>query len=348
MLDLVTSDLRTYHELEALVSDRVRVVNNYHGLMSADCCTSDVLIYTCLGEAFSADQLHDLCLRCPDTFVVLVTTRRYASVPQRTGRYQILQVPSAYAWYSTQIPAFDHDAGSRQLTKRFLSLNNRAQWNRQALLQMLTQHGIRSKFFFSYWNHDRWNQGSRQLYDHNQRLIGDTWFNRDIDHDRLFAELPIATGIDDFTLDSNDWSLGHPDFYQHSFGSVVNETYIDENHDVFFTEKTMKPLAFRHPFLLFSSAGALEQLRNLGFETFPEYFDESYDLIQSPQQRLEHIFREILRICSLPDSEIALMWRDMLPKLQHNHDVFWHRLPQNYRLEIARTLDMIRSMLVQS
>ena len=49
---------------------------------------------------------------------------------------------------------------------------------------------------------------------------------------------------------------------------------------LFLTEKTTKVLAHGHPFIMMCSVGALKQLREWGFETFPELFDESYDDIE--------------------------------------------------------------------
>lgn len=53
----------------------------------------------------------------------------------------------------------------------------------------------------------------------------------------------------------------------------------------FISEKTFKPLAAGHPFLLASTQGNLSHVRDLGFETFAELWDESYDTIPDPEKR---------------------------------------------------------------
>ena len=71
-------------------------------------------------------------------------------------------------------------------------------------------------------------------------------------------------------------------YYQDSYVSVIPET----SCGVYASEKTTKVLYHGHPFLMFCPAsdmedvpkiGMLEKLREWGFETFPELFDESYD-----------------------------------------------------------------------
>ena len=45
----------------------------------------------------------------------------------------------------------------------------------------------------------------------------------------------------------------------------------------FLTEKTFKPMAYGMPFMIFGNRNSLKRVRELGFKTFPEWFDESYD-----------------------------------------------------------------------
>jgi hypothetical protein len=69
------------------------------------------------------------------------------------------------------------------------------------------------------------------------------------------------------------------------------------------TEKTNKPIACCKPFIVFSTPYFLEDLRQLGFETFSSYINESYDTETDNQKRLNMIVDEIERITSLPADE---------------------------------------------
>lgn len=105
--------------------------------------------------------------------------------------------------------------------------------------------------------------------------------------------------------------------YNQAFLALVNESR-------FFTvcgeisEKTFFPIAYMRPFLLFGGPHMLKYLREMGFETFAEYWDESYDLIEDHKQRLEALLKLTHEILSKPLSELQAMLRDMEPKLRRN------------------------------
>jgi predicted XRE-type DNA-binding protein len=55
------------------------------------------------------------------------------------------------------------------------------------------------------------------------------------------------------------------------------------------TEKTFKPIAMGMPFILNAPAGSLAYLKSYGFKTFDSVWDESYDLVEDPAERLIQI-----------------------------------------------------------
>jgi hypothetical protein len=229
--------------------------------------------------------------------------------------------------------------------KKFLSLNNRAQWNRQALMQFLIKFDLMNDFYFSYWCEDRWNIGQKKIYDQTNDIIGNVWFNENLDLEKLYELIPITIKNTQFENNINNCFSSIDFLQQTSFASFVNETYIDENFDPFFTEKATKPLAYGHPFLLFSSAGALNNLRDLGFETFGDIFDESYDLIESPQLRFDHLLREVIRICEFDNTTLADITTQIAPRLEHNYNHFWHTLPDLYDAEMKIVKAQVEDIL---
>jgi len=83
--------------------------------------------------------------------------------------------------------------------------------------------------------------------------------------------------------------------------SVVLETVFDNR--IHLTEKTLRPLACGHPFILAAGPGSLQLIRSYGFDTFAGYINESYDDIQDPQERLAAIVKEMQRIALLPKKQ---------------------------------------------
>ncbi len=60
--------------------------------------------------------------------------------------------------------------------------------------------------------------------------------------------------------------------------TVVSEAqYNDSQKSIFLSEKTFKPIACSHPFQILGAKGSLKELRKLGYLTFENLFDESYD-----------------------------------------------------------------------
>ena len=74
-------------------------------------------------------------------------------------------------------------------------------------------------------------------------------------------------------------------YHEDSYFSVIPET----SDGIYASEKTVKALYHGHPFTIFCPAvdtsvkriGILSKLRDWGFETFPELFDESYDYLRA-------------------------------------------------------------------
>lgn len=91
--------------------------------------------------------------------------------------------------------------------------------------------------------------------------------------------------------------------YKQTMISVVTETlYFEEGR--FLSEKTFKPIAYQHPFILIAKPKSLELLKELGYKTFSPYIDESYDSENNPLIRLQLIMEELKRLCNFSLNEI--------------------------------------------
>ena len=332
-----------YPELSDLSSPDVLLCNEYHGGIE-NYTNQSIVIYSSFGEVCNLPELETVLNKFKKSFTIIITHRNYPLSIEQKFNCKIVKVKYAYAYYSRNMVKQSWGEGqSAAIITKFLSLNNRAQWNRQALMQFLIKFDLMKDFYFSYWCEDRFGVGQKKVYDRTNSIIGATWFNQNLDLEKLYELLPIKLKQDQF--EGNDWSAGTDFFYQESFASFVNETYIDENFDPYLSEKTMKPLAYGHPFLLFSSAGALANLRDQGFETFGDIFDESYDHIESPQLRFENLLREVIRICKLDNATLANMKNHMIPRLQHNHNHFWNTLPKLYEAEMKIVVNQVEHIL---
>jgi hypothetical protein len=83
--------------------------------------------------------------------------------------------------------------------------------------------------------------------------------------------------------------------YESTDIEVVLETLFDDSR-LHFTEKILRPIALAQPFLLASSYGGLDYLKSYGFQTFESVWDESYDNITDPYERLKNIIKTMKTI----------------------------------------------------
>ena len=104
--------------------------------------------------------------------------------------------------------------------------------------------------------------------------------------------------------------------------NIVNETYAIEHDRRFITEKTWKPILYMQPFVIIGTPGILEYLRSLGFATFSNWIDESYDTIDNPQVRLLFAIRSARKFYRRGPHAIAKDLSEMLEVLIHNRETY--------------------------
>jgi hypothetical protein len=92
---------------------------------------------------------------------------------------------------------------------------------------------------------------------------------------------------------------------------IVLETLFDDSR-LHLTEKSLRPIACKQPFILAATPGSLEYLRNYGFKTFNGIIDESYDLVQDPVDRMFAIVSTMKKITSWNKDQ----YNDNMKKLQ--------------------------------
>jgi hypothetical protein len=112
----------------------------------------------------------------------------------------------------------------------------------------------------------------------------------------------------------------NPVWYDTTYLSMVVESLVrpgSKYTPTFVTEKTTKPLAFQHPFLVYGNRGTLRTLKNWGFETWSHLWDESYDEIQQADERGRVVAALLNSIEVLPHTP------ETLKKLQHNRNHFF-------------------------
>lgn len=121
-----------------------------------------------------------------------------------------------------------------------------------------------------------------------------------------------------------DWRQGayHTEcleWYQHFFIDVVCETFY--SGDVFLlTEKTARAVMTGSPFVVFGPRHYLKNLRRLGFKTFSNIWDESYDNYEG-MDRVTQIKNLIDTIAKIP---IQKLLSETKSTVEHNKNLYYN------------------------
>jgi len=113
---------------------------------------------------------------------------------------------------------------------------------------------------------------------------------------------------------------------------LVAETLFKESK-IHVTEKVFKPMVMKQPFIVFATAGTLEYLRNYGFRTFDGIWDESYDIEQDHEKRMNKIIKLIKNLYLKNDQEFSDIMCACQDIVDHNQKHFFSEAFENQMLE---------------
>jgi hypothetical protein len=204
--------------------------------------------------------------------------------------------------------------------KTFLSFNYAHHDHRMILIALANRYQLLENSWFSMPQFDYAKTFKRQLVSDIHRAA-ETGHVLGINHDLIDATealLPMVLD-EEFTRATQDESPSAVALYENSLISLISETNFYgigrkralDNPAIHVTEKTFKAITWLHPFVMVSAAGTLAHLRDLGFKTFGQWWDESYDNISNANDRMRAIF-DVLRTIN--------RW-DEAKRLEFSHEV---------------------------
>ena len=109
-------------------------------------------------------------------------------------------------------------------------------------------------------------------------------------------------------------------FYKNSLISIITETNFLEN-EISMTEKSIKPVKEKHPFIMIGVKGTLKAYHNLGYKTFNEFWSEDYDNIDHSWERLREIVRVCKEISQWDHAKILQFKTQVKPILDYNFQI---------------------------
>lgn len=237
---------------------------------------------------------------------------------------------------------------------KFISMNWRYAPHRQLVSAYLAntliedQHSCFLTWYFKadmgnvsvepwYSLHD-WSRNHPELFDKMikgmHRLNQDSPWNIDVGvkqptliTDKYFKEMyPTATVYDHKMEMYGDNRDRLRVVYNRIFCDVVTESRFAQP-TANYSEKVYRPIFYKKPFIMVGPPHTLQYMKEKGFKTFSEFWDESYDAMEDHESRLLAIFKLIDHISNMSIPELRELYKKMDSILEHNRNVLLEKCP---------------------
>lgn len=247
-----------------------------------------------------------------------VNIRTHNLVESAPAPYKLEIHPFGFRYFNVP-PQTDYDQYHHWTGKRvFGALYNRPIWTRLGLAgHLLARYPEKTLINFRQDPHD---PDQRQFFELDALFQNSLQsFN---DYAKINHQLPIKLEDQDgYTVGQT--TLVHTNqvaqFYPDFLIDVVAETFI-RGRSFYPTEKTTRPMLLKKPFIIMGSKCFLIHLRQMGFRTFHDFWDEDYDGYQ-PNQRYNMILKLIDSLAAKSADELMDMYSKMKPILEHNYNL---------------------------
>jgi hypothetical protein len=263
------------------------------------CCLTSIGLYKLLDKfSFTSVEIH--------------TTNLVEFHP----KYNVTIVPRSYKFFDTNGNYVDFHKWDGSFV--FGALYNRAIWHRIGIAgELISDYEKISLINFRSNPHE---EDSRKLFELQKLFeVSPSSANKFLNNKNSF---PIQLEkVDGYTVGAT--TRQHTDqlkqFYTKFFIDIVAETFTS-GRSFFPTEKTVRPMLMKKPFIIMGSRCFLIHLRQMGFKTFHDFWDEDYDGYDFNIRY--HKILELINVISLMTiDELRKMYISMSEILNHNYNL---------------------------
>lgn len=209
------------------------------------------------------------------------------------------------------------DVNKKRHDKKFLCLNGRPKYFRRKLTDFFIDNDLIKDSSYSFRDDDitlTYDNKFNDYYYDNDQVSMKKWKTKDLNVNLVFDE--------EFS-------------YQNSI-YVVTECYFDNDlENCYITEKTFKAMLWKMPFIIVGQPYILKVLKKLGYKTFNHMWDEDYDSIIDPHDRMRKIQQLIL---NLSKRDLKKLISENYEILEHNYNNLMSRRPEKELLDTMRSL----------
>jgi len=142
--------------------------------------------------------------------------------------------------------------------------------------------------------------------------------------------LPLIVDQQNFNI---NWALdqNYFDIHDQTLFQIVNETEANNkfNTCLFYSEKTFRPISQLQPFIIYGQKNCNQNLKNLKYKIYDDYFDYSFDSIEDDVKRYKSLLNSVKDLCSRLDSmdkNQKIEWRfKNYETLIHNYNTLFNK-----------------------
>jgi hypothetical protein len=251
--------------------------------------------------------------------------------------------------------AFEEFIG-KKYKKRFLFLSRN--WNVTRLISFvdLQRRGILENSYFSFFNvKNVYSSNSHEYYSYNEI---DEYFNHGLEKiaiknkswsqdlkeywndekEKIINGMPYLLENETTEISGRSGQQWLSNTLQDAFVNSAMSLVVETNNSEFethfqCTEKTYKSMIYRHPFFVYGSKYQLQKTREYGFKTFSTVFDESYDLLNTPWERIFHIHEQVEILNKMPEIEFKKIIYKTIPETTFNFTFLMTKL-SNFKVNV--------------
>jgi len=246
--------------------------------------------------------------------------------------YSVYPIRMCRQHIEKKIPLFVSPNKNTPREKLFVCLNNYNKSHRTEMVRFIKSYEhngnyLRHKTYFSYLRPSDPELISLADGQHDMNQIGD-W--QDI------IDVNIVNNCYSYIATETHWK----DTFAFGFGierpikhntPIYNTSISDKELNGFavpmsgwISEKSLKSAYYELPLLVVGYSGCLQAFRDLGFKTFPEFYDERYDTVGNDGERIRQIQQNIIRLLKMPLKEVHDLYHsdNVQAKLKYNKELF--------------------------
>ena len=217
---------------------------------------------------------------------------------------------------------FEHRFNSRNLLKKFICLNRIPRETRYFFMYEMYSRNLLGDFNASL---DKV-VSLDSIVSYNNNMFIDSIDNKD-NFNKMLSTLPWTVDTDQFYI--NHWDTNSTRFAYDNLIFIVTETlFSGDMNNLFLTEKTFKPISLQMPFIVIGQPGTLARLKDLGYKTFGDFWDESYDQELNPLIRMKMICDLVEKLAKIKIEELRFLIIETRSILDHNVELLRSRRPE--------------------